>query len=74
MSKWSWATLIITAGVLVVAQCTGHDDEHYKAQVDACVNRGVKYFMELGRYPKLSDGRIPHDVALERCQRTLTAF
>jgi hypothetical protein len=66
--------LIIVAGALVIAQCTGHDDERHRAQVDACVNRGVKYFMELGSYPRLSNGRIPHDVALERCQRTPTAF
>lgn len=46
--------------------------------VDACVKRGVSYFKEIGSYPKLSSapnaGRRAENVALERCNRTLTAF
>lgn len=46
--------------------------------VDACVKRGVAYFKEIGSYPKLGSapnaGRRAEDVALERCNRTLTAF
>ena len=47
-------------------------------QVDACVNKGVAYFKEIGAYPTLhSDpdkGRRAEDVARERCNRTTTAF
>lgn len=46
--------------------------------VDECVKRGVAYFKEIGSYPKLGSapnaGRRAEDVALERCNRTLTAF
>lgn len=46
--------------------------------VTACVERGVAYFKEVGSYPTLQSepntGRAAKDVALERCQRTTTAF
>lgn len=44
----------------------------------ACVDRGVKYFMEIGSYPRLKAypeaGRLAEDVARERCRRSLLAF
>ena len=43
-----------------------------------CVDRGVSYFKEIGSYPKLSSkpniGRSAESVAIERCNRTTTAF
>ena len=46
--------------------------------VTACVERGINYFKEIGSYPTLSSppnsGRPAEEVALERCQRTTTAF
>lgn len=46
--------------------------------VAKCTERGVAYFKEMGSYPKLTSapnaGRNAEDVAMERCQRTLTAF
>ena len=46
--------------------------------VAQCAARGVTYFKEIGSYPTLSSapnaGRLAEDVAIERCQRTLTAF
>jgi len=46
--------------------------------VAACVRRGVAYFKEIGSYPTLSSapnrGRNADDVAIERCNRTTTAF
>lgn len=43
-----------------------------------CAERGVAYFKEMGSYPTLRSapnaGRAAEDVAIERCQRTLTAF
>lgn len=46
--------------------------------VEACVNRGVAYFKEIGSYPRLATapnaGRRAEDVARERCGRTTTAF
>ena len=48
------------------------------AEYDACVDRGVKYFRDIGSYPRLKAypeaGRLAEDVARERCRRTLTAF
>jgi len=46
-----------------------------QAEFQACVDRGVAYFKEMGSYPYLqSDGRKADVVADERCRRTLTAF
>lgn len=46
--------------------------------VEKCTERGVAYFKEIGSYPTLTSapnaGRAAEDVAMERCQRTLTAF
>lgn len=46
--------------------------------VEACTKRGVEYFTKIGSYPTLNTapniGRAAVDVALERCQRTTTAF
>jgi len=45
---------------------------------EACVEKGVAYFMEIGAYPTLNSepnkGRRAEDVARERCRRTTTAF
>jgi hypothetical protein len=44
------------------------------SEVDACVERGVQYFKDIGSYPTLSTGRSAEVVARERCNRTTTAF
>jgi outer membrane biogenesis lipoprotein LolB len=59
--------------MLLLAGCSGKTEE-----VNACVERGVAYFKEIGSYPTLSSapnkGRAAEDVARERCNRTTTAF
>jgi hypothetical protein len=48
------------------------------SEVDACIQRGVTYFKEIGSYPTLltepNVGRSAESVAVERCNRTTTAF
>lgn len=62
------------SGVLVAACGSNGPDP----AVDACVERGVSYFKEIGSYPTLSSapnaGRKAEVVARERCNRTTTAF
>lgn len=41
---------------------------------EACVDRGVNYFIEVGSFPYLSSGKAAKDVALERCARSTSAF
>lgn len=41
---------------------------------DPCIQRGVKYFGDIGSWPKLTDGRDTLTVIKERCSRTNTAF
>jgi hypothetical protein len=72
--------LLITAcGAVALAMlgACGADDGHAR-EVEACVERGVAYFKEIGSYPTLSAapnaGRSAEDVAIERCNRTTTAF
>jgi len=59
--------------ILPLAGCGNH-----RAEVDACVDRGVIYFKETGSFPTLSsagnEGKYAADVARERCNRTTTAF
>lgn len=62
-------------GLGVASACGGGPS---KADVAACVERGVAYFKEIGSYPTLTapmyKGRKAEDVARERCNRTITAF
>lgn len=61
--------------LLSVAGCGKSDPD---PQIEACVERGVSYFKEMGSYPTLKSapnaGRSAEDVARERCNRTTTAF
>lgn len=68
--------LICWAGALLtLAGCGGGVDQE---EIDACVRRGVEYFKEIRSYPTLhsspNTGRSAEDVAIERCNRTTTAF
>jgi hypothetical protein len=63
----------------VLAGCdTKQEGSTGNAKVTACVARGISYFKEVGSYPTLKSapnaGRSAEDVALERCNRTITAF
>lgn len=64
--------VLTTTATMLLAGC-GTDPK-----VQACVDRGVAYFKEVGSYPTLKSlpdrGRKAEDVALERCIRTTTAF
>lgn len=63
------------AALLALAACGGGVDQE---EIDACVRRGVEYFREIGSYPTLQSapntGRSAEEVAIERCNRTTTAF
>lgn len=65
--------VFLLLAALIQTQCSQSHKES-EARVEACAQRGVKYFMDVGSYPRLSDGRIPYEVARERCLRTLKAF
>jgi hypothetical protein len=68
--------LICWAGALLTLAACG--DGVDQEDIDACVRRGVEYFKEIGSYPTLQSspntGRAAEDVAIERCNRTTTAF
>ncbi len=55
-----------------------NDSTNNSDPVAACVERGIAYFKEIGSYPELRSapnaGRTAEEIALERCQRTTTAF
>lgn len=58
---------------------TGHSENKSAASpVQVCYERGVAHFKEIGSYPTLSSapnaGRAAEEVALERCERSPTAF
>ena len=67
--------LCSAVALLTLAGCGGGVDQ---GEIDACVRRGVEYFKEVGSYPTLqsapNEGRSAEDIAVERCNRTTTAF
>lgn len=69
---------VFVAGALTLAACNAPAGDSATDEVSECVRRGVKYFKEIGSYPTLSaapnKGRAAEDVAIERCNRTTTAF
>lgn len=71
--KSAFSIACAVVALLPLAGCGNH-----RAEVDACVDRGVTYFKEIGSFPTLSsagnEGKYVADVARERCNRTTTAF
>ena len=67
--------VIIVFSAALVAACGSSGPN---PAIEACVERGVSYFKEIGSYPTLSSapnaGRKAEVVARERCNRTPTAF
>ena len=65
--------LVVSAGTLMACGGGASGEE-----IEACIERGVAYFKEIGSYPLLLapmyEGRKAEDVASERCNRTTTAF
>lgn len=55
-----------------------YSNDHSSKQLQACINRGIAYFQEIGSYPTLKtpphEGDLAENVARERCNRTTTAF
>jgi hypothetical protein len=63
----------ITAAVILSA--TACQDGSSREQVEACAQRGITHFREIGSYPRLhKTGRLAEDVARDRCARSLAAF
>jgi hypothetical protein len=50
------------------------DEAEVAGRVEACVQRGVAYFKEVGSYPYLGDGQYAPGEARLRCQRSPGAF
>lgn len=59
--------------IIFITGCGNH-----QAEVDACWERGVAYFKDIGSYPNLqsaeNQGKRATDVAWERCKRNTNAF
>jgi hypothetical protein len=70
----SLKVFFVIAIALFVSGCERKPDP----AVEACVERGIAYFKEIGSYPTLKSsiakGQRAIDVARERCNRTTTAF
>lgn len=61
---------VATATILIAAALSGCA----RAEFDACVDRGIAYYQEIGSWPTLSDNRDALEVVRDRCNRTSTAF
>lgn len=70
--------IIFSAMLVIFAATLPGCGASNKAEVDACVLRGVAYFKDIGSYPTLHSGsnrgRSTKAVSRERCKRTTTAF
>lgn len=49
-------------------------DDVAASRIEACVQRGIAYFKEVGSYPYLSGGQYAPGEARLRCQRSHLAF
>jgi len=53
--------------------CAENRSEYLGAKA-TCIEKGKRYFQQIGSYPHLSDGRAADSVAEERCSNTTGAF
>lgn len=64
--------------MLAVVSLSGCGTRAPNPEVEACTQRGITYFKEVGSYPRLQTwpnvGRPSEEVARERCNRATTAF
>lgn len=47
---------------------------HVEPTLSQCIERGVKYYKEIGSYPYLSSGERAYDSAADKCSNTRRAF
>lgn len=68
---------VFSGGALIAASLISGCGNH-AAEIDACWERGVAYFKDIGSYPNLqsaeNQGKRATDVAWERCKRNTNAF
>lgn len=43
-------------------------------KLNACIDEGIKYYKEIGSYPRLSNGGLAKDSAKDKCNKTTGAF
>ncbi|WP_413578571.1 zinc ribbon domain-containing protein [Bdellovibrio sp. HCB290] len=67
---------IITFGVLFgIGSCMYSNAREHSANKEMCIEKGIKYFKEIGAYPRLtSTGQLAEEAAEEKCGRTVGAF
>ena len=70
-----WAALSFV-GIILFFVVLGQLGVGQPPQTDlkTCLARGQVYYIEIGSYPKLSDGRSAKAVIAEKCGRSLMAF
>lgn len=86
MSSLKISILCLVGATLVQLAGCGSEDEIQKVsravaldrEREACFDKGLNYFMDIGSYPTLksapNEGRLATDVIKERCARTVNAF
>ncbi|NNK94221.1 MAG: hypothetical protein HKP41_07705 [Desulfobacterales bacterium] len=69
--------LVVIAAILIMTFFNEIKKKEEK-RFEECVSRGIKYYKDIGSYPRLAappnEGRSAADVAIERCGITTTAF
>jgi hypothetical protein len=60
--------------IVAVAMTSACKSSSSKGDVDACIQRGIQYYKDIGSYPTLSNGENADKKVSERCNRTATAF
>ena len=49
-------------------------DPTHKEDNSVCIENGIKYYKEIGSYPRLSSGQITNDVVFEICDKNPSSF
>lgn len=63
-------SLLLGVCLLFVALGSCKPSEEY----EACVERGIRYYKEIGSFPRLSTGEKAEHAAKKRCRRSKHAF
>jgi len=70
--------IVLNIVIYAVGDFDRETPDYRQMGIDACVDRGIAYFQEIGSYPTLSaypnEGRRAEEVARERCRRNNRAF
>lgn len=64
--------------IFLLSACNNSSDNstsaYSKSETELCIEKGIRYYQDIGSYPTLSNGQKAEEAAREKCSRTTGAF